>query len=971
MARWLDRRRPLRSAAMSPSRFACVSLLVLLVSCGGTPDAGDASTDAPIDASGCHTNADCDDGTFCNGMESCEAGRCVAGPRVVCDDAVACTIDSCNEDRARCVFTVPDADGDGHGVASCVDAMGRPLGDDCADDDADRFPGNRERCDAAMHDEDCDPTTHGGVDADGDGFEDARCCNGTSCGDDCDDAHPSAHPGSTEVCNLVDDDCDMLVDEGVSVSGFVDADHDGFGDGTMPRSACGSAAGFSADGTDCDDTQPSRNPGQLEICDGLDNDCDTRVDEAMTTVAWYRDVDGDGFGSAASGTVQSCTPPAGYSLRGTDCNDAFAAISPASAEICNAIDDDCNGVADFVIAPGDLEDDDRDGIADLQCGPPLGLDCDDRDASSGPGSAESCDGRDNDCDGRIDEGATEVAFYRDADGDGFGESGDVRVACTAPSGYVRRGGDCDDTSAVREPGAMESCNALDDDCDGAVDEGDASASCGIVAGSIQACVRGACTPVGCATGYADCSSTAPGCETSYLTDPAHCGSCTHSCGTLHTCTAGQCGPTTSLVAVDHGAGNVRAERVLAIPGSTDVVVLGAFDGTLVAGTTTLTSLGGTDGFAMRLRADTTVVWAFRWGGSGNDAIHAAAMLPDGSAFVVGGEQCGGNICGGAVTCEGFWQRFPSVAAGGCDYAEGVTASVARIYALAMERIGTTNYVYAAGIWQGTANHGIGAATGVSNDGFVLRAREVPGNQPVFEWVRPFTGIYDEVPLDIAIDPTTNALAVVGYTSSSADFGAGPTGHAGYDDPFVVTLDRTSGALTGGGQFGLNTGYDGVERVTYLPNGTMIIAGYHAPGSYFPGAVGTGARNAFVQARQSGSLGILWAQTWSSDNTDIDGLAVSGSRLFVSGEYSGSLVVGSTSFANPILTPMLFELDATTGTVGSLLLPTPVAAAQSGGVAALSDGRAYWDIDHSGAIDVEGAMVGAGSGYDMARVLVTP
>lgn len=538
-----------------------VVLLALAPGCGGTPPATDAGSDStvPMDAAPeCHAAIDCDDGLFCNGAESCSAeGRCVLGAPMRCDDSVACTTDRCSEDLRRCVYAVPDVDMDGTGDAACVDGTGTALGTDCADDDANRFPGNHEICDAAMHDEDCDDTTHGGIDADGDGIESATCCNGTpgspgaQCGADCNDGRRDVHPGAVEVCNLVDDDCNGNVDEGVTITVYTDGDHDG--DGAMSAAAmqaCASTAGVSVYHTDCDDADRARSGRLIEVCDSIDNDCDGTPDDNTSDVPWYRDVDGDGFGSAASGTLVSCIPPTGYSLYGTDCDDTTNTRSPARAEICDGLDDDCNGAADFVIASGNLEDDDGDGIADLMCGAPYGHDCDDTDPTSSPGTPETCDGRDNDCDMHVDEDAQAIAFFRDVDGDGYGSdtSGTI-VGCVPSAGYVRLGGDCDDANDARHPGSPEGCNATDDDCDGAIDEGSASAMC-TIAHTQEACIAGICSQVSCDSGYADCSFLTAGCETSLATDPQNCGRCGTSCGMLGTCTAGVCSsaPTAGLVA---------------------------------------------------------------------------------------------------------------------------------------------------------------------------------------------------------------------------------------------------------------------------------------------------------------------------------------------------------------------------------------------------------------------------------------
>jgi len=293
----------------------------------------------------------------------------------------------------------PDEDGDGSRAAACG-------GDDCDDADAARYPGGSELCDYAGHDEDCNDATYGTKDDDADGYVDARCCNGTTCGNDCDDTRGGAHPGLPEVCNRRDDDCNGVVDEDAQVAGFTDADGDLYGDGDLPIMACAGTAGISSNSTDCDDSSMSAgraSPAFEEVAgDGIDNDCDGVIDEGGGPAAlWYRDSDSDGFGVVGDTMTSSVVLP-GYALLAGDCDDADAARSPIAAEICNGFDDNCNGLADFAIGINDWEDDDRDGFVDSACGGAAN-DCDDRDRLTHPGAAELCDRRDNDCDTMVDE----------------------------------------------------------------------------------------------------------------------------------------------------------------------------------------------------------------------------------------------------------------------------------------------------------------------------------------------------------------------------------------------------------------------------------------------------------------------------------------------------------------------------------------------------------------------------------------
>ncbi|MED5374224.1 MAG: MopE-related protein [Myxococcota bacterium] len=97
------------------------------------------------------------------------------------------------------------------------------------------------------------------------------------------------------------------------------------------------------------------------------------------------------------------------------------------------------------------------------------LDCDDSDSSIHPDAAEICDGLDQNCDGEVDEGLETQTWYRDTDGDGWGDSNGPEQLCGASEGWVLQDGDCDDESDAVNPDAAEVCNGIDDDCDGVTD----------------------------------------------------------------------------------------------------------------------------------------------------------------------------------------------------------------------------------------------------------------------------------------------------------------------------------------------------------------------------------------------------------------------------------------------------------------------------------------------------------------------
>lgn len=236
--------------------------------------------------------------------------------------------------------------------------------------------------------------------------------------------------------------------------------------------------GYSADDGDCNELDENVHPGATELCNGIDDDCDGVVDEAVTLVA-YADNDGDGSGNPNS-TTDTCEIRPGFVANGNDCNDADADIFPGASEICNGVDDNCDGRTDEGVANTWYADADGDGFGDPSAPTPAceltaGLvsdstDCDDTTADINPAADELCNNKDDDCDGRVDEGVTQT-FYVDVDGDGFGTEELVQEGCVVPTGYSPTSDDCDDGSDEIHPYAVEVCDALDQDCDGVADDG--------------------------------------------------------------------------------------------------------------------------------------------------------------------------------------------------------------------------------------------------------------------------------------------------------------------------------------------------------------------------------------------------------------------------------------------------------------------------------------------------------------------
>ena len=311
------------------------------------------------------------------------------------------------------------------------------------------------------------------ADADGDGYGNlnstTNACSQPSGyvtgSTDCNDGNASIHPGASEVCNGLDDNCNSSADEGLTfVTYFTDADDDTYGSSSDPgTSMCSNPGnGYSTTNNDCDDSKTAVHPGASEICYNLiDDDCNGQIDDNCTIYIYYTDLDGDTYGDPNNSiSTSGSTPPSGYVVDNTDCNDGNPDIHPAKNEVCNELDDNCNGSIDEGVKTTFYADADGDSYGNIlvttqACSGsiPVGYvsdqtDCDDALATVHPNATEACNGIDDNCNSQIDE-----------------------VCDVDQDGYSIVQGDCNDSNPAIYPGAIEACNGIDDNCDATTDEG--------------------------------------------------------------------------------------------------------------------------------------------------------------------------------------------------------------------------------------------------------------------------------------------------------------------------------------------------------------------------------------------------------------------------------------------------------------------------------------------------------------------
>lgn len=298
-----------------------------------------------------------------------------------------------------------------------------------------------------------------------------------------------------------DSDCYVII-PGISAAngGCTDADGDGFFD----QAGCGTAI-------DCDDNNSSINPSAVDVCDGIDNNCDGQTDEQDPLL-----------GSPCGSSVGACIPGVWACVNGT--LTCVGAVEP-SPEVCDGIDNDCDGQVDEGNPDGGASCGGGSGVGVCQPGVLTCVNGSLTCVGEVLPSPEICDGLDNDCDGQVDED-----FDLSSDASNCGSCGNVcppgfvcnAGICQCPPGTINCGGQCVDTSTD-----ASNCGACGNVCSFPNAQG--------------ICNAGACQLGPCDAGFADCDGNpANGCETNLNSDASNCGACGNTCPPGYQCNNGSC-----------------------------------------------------------------------------------------------------------------------------------------------------------------------------------------------------------------------------------------------------------------------------------------------------------------------------------------------------------------------------------------------------------------------------------------------
>ena len=249
-----------------------------------------------------------------------------------------------------------------------------------------------------------------------------------------------------ESCDGVDNNCNGEIDEYVGDTYYSDGDEDGYGSEIISTLACNAPVDYVENSDDCDDANGDVNPGAVEVCDEIDNNCDGEVSEGLMR-QYYIDVDKDNYGSSKI-AVMKCALQDGYSSNSNDCDDA----NPNVYEMVNGL---CVGSTTLQTIPPTIPPTISPTIP-----PTISPTIPPTTASTIPPTTPT-----------IPPTIPFTTYYNDRDWDGYGDEKDKVLSRGEMPGYVTISGDCNDRNKTINPGAVEVCDGVDNNCNGAIDEG--------------------------------------------------------------------------------------------------------------------------------------------------------------------------------------------------------------------------------------------------------------------------------------------------------------------------------------------------------------------------------------------------------------------------------------------------------------------------------------------------------------------
>ncbi|RJP21650.1 MAG: hypothetical protein C4520_09435, partial [Candidatus Abyssobacteria bacterium SURF_5] len=389
---------------------------------------------------------------------NCGVGECAASGQLIC--SAGTLQDTCTPGSPTGLDD--DCDGSDENCNGTADENYTPISTNCGTGGC--AASGQLICSAGTLQDTCTPGSPTGLDDDCDGLD--QNCNGTAdenytptstnCGvGECtasgqmicssgtlqDTCTPGSPTGADDDCDGLDQNCNGTADENYTPT----TTNCGVGECTA------SGQMICSSGTLQDTCTPGSPTGLDDDCDGSDENCNGTADENYIP-------------TATNCGIGECTASGQMICSGGALQDTCTPGSPTGLDDdCDGSDENCNGTADENYTPTTTNC----GVGECSASGLLTCISGTLHDSCTPGipADEVCDGLDNNCNSLVDDGLQFLTYYRDADGDGYGNAAVTTEACALPSGHVADSTDCNDSNEFVNPGMSEAyCNDIDDDC---------------------------------------------------------------------------------------------------------------------------------------------------------------------------------------------------------------------------------------------------------------------------------------------------------------------------------------------------------------------------------------------------------------------------------------------------------------------------------------------------------------------------